>query len=215
MKSMVEGMSAEDKNIFGHGLISLILKRYPPAQGAKGAGVIQFIPSAIEAAHITLDGVTLDEILAAGREGNSDKPSESGTKGDRDDDASEDLICLKEKVVIANAKIVKTDFGKNIKLSVTNKLSWAISGIGIGYTVMSEGRKVPWSQEEFYISIDGGIEPNETRSVSTTAFISSEAPELLTVSAKVLDVADADKRQLIKATTIAGWSPDKTILKCR
>jgi hypothetical protein len=215
VKTMVEGMSVEDKNIFGHGLLSLILKRYPAAQGAKGAEVFQLMAPALESAHITMDGVSLDEILAAGRESIAAKASELSSKGDRNDDSGDDSNCMREKVVIANAKIVKSDFGQNIKLKVTNKLNWAISGIGVEYIVMSEGRKVPWSREKFYLSIDGGIEPNETRSISTTAFISNEAPDILTVSATVLDVADSEKRQLIKATSIAGWSDDKTILKCR
>ena len=68
VKAMADELSDEDKEAFGRGLINLIITRYPPATGAEGLAMLQFMQPAVEAAHITLDGVTRDEILAKGRE---------------------------------------------------------------------------------------------------------------------------------------------------
>jgi hypothetical protein len=215
VKAMTEGMSKEDKEIFGHGLLSLILTRYPPAQGAKGFEVLQLMAPALEAAHITLDGLSLDEILAAGRKEKEAKEVKSAEQDGKSDNFPTDLDCLQKRILLTKVKIEKSDFGRNLSVDVTNRLSWPISAVRIEYIAQSVGRSVPWHQHDFFLSIDGGIEPNETRTISTTAFVSNEAPDDLNVSAVILDVADQKKRQFIKEVSVAGWSDEKTKFQCQ
>lgn len=215
IKAMAEGMSTEDREAFGRGLINLIVTRYPPAQGAQGLAMIQFMEPAVNAAHITLDGVSREEILAKGREiVANDATKAASDAAPKPSDAIRS--CLQEKITITNATIKSASYGRNISLDVTNSLPWAISGIRVEYVAMSEGRSVPWAKDDFSLSISGGIEPGETRTVATSASLfPSEAPEELTVSVKVLDVADPLERQLIKDVNVIGWAEDKSAMTCQ
>lgn len=215
IKAMADGLSAEDREAFGRGLINLIVTRYPPAQGAQGLAMIQFMEPAVAAAHITLDGVSREEILAKGREIVASDANETASDS-APNPADAIRSCLQGKIVITSAKIESASYGRNISMDVTNNLSWAISGIRVEYIAMSEGRSVPWAQDDFSLSISGGIEPGETRTVATSASLfPSDAPEELIVSVQVLDVADPLQRQLIKDVTVIGWADDKSAMACQ
>lgn len=53
-----------------------------------------------------------------------------------------------------------------LTLNVKNNTEKAISRIYAIGTIKSEGREVPWIRESFNYTIDGGIEPGETKEVS-------------------------------------------------
>ncbi|MEP3895681.1 hypothetical protein [Pseudophaeobacter sp.] len=214
VKSMVEGMSDEDREAFGRGLMNLIITGYPAAQGAEGLAMLQFMEPAVEAAHITLDGMSREEILSRGREiVAADNSSHQQPQGA---DPTEDLrTCLQASVLVTNPSIEKGSYGRTISMDVTNNLTWAIAGIRVEYIAMSEGRSVPWERDNFSLSISGGIEPGETRTIRTSASLfPSDAPEELITTASVLDVSDPLERQLIKDVTVIGWAEEQSSMNC-
>ena len=214
IKEMADRLSEEDKEIFGRGLMNLIVSRYPPAAGADGLALLQFMRPAVEAAHITLDGVSLEEILAKGREvKNADTNRLEATE--TTEPAEDVLECLRRSVLVSNARIEPSRFSRTIILDVTNNLPWAISGIRVEYVVTSEGRSVPWEKDNLSLSVSGGIEPGETRTLRTSSSrIPHDAPDQLTASMTVLDVADPLERQLIKDVTVIGWAEERSPLIC-
>lgn len=214
VKAMADELSDEDKEAFGRGLINLIITRYPPATGAEGLAMLQFMQPAVEAAHITLDGVTRDEILAKGREIMAADASKAEPPA-AVDPIDEIRACLQSHVLIANFEIERGSYGRNISMDVTNNLPWAIAGIRVEYVAMSEGRSVPWHKDDFSLGISGGVEPGETRTLRTSASLfPNDAPDELSTSAVVVDVADPLERQLIKDVTVIGWADDKSPLIC-
>ncbi len=123
--------------------------------------------------------------------------------------------CLREKVQVTAASVEQTDISSYIKLTLKNTLSWPVSFVIVSYKVTSEGRAVPWAEERFGMSIPGGIEPGETREISTNIYPPSEAPKELTAKAELLDVADAEKRQLIGENKYQGNADDLSPLGCK
>lgn len=216
VKAMVESLPEEDREVFGKGLMNLIITHYPPAQGAEGFQALQFIEPAIEAAHITLDGVSKSEILARGRE----LAAKSGKKDAEEtgpDPKAALRECLQERIILSDVAAEEGRYGHTIHMNVTNNLSWAIAGIRVGYKVLSEGRSVPWEQDDFSLSISGGIEPGETREIRTSLHgIPAIAPKELIATAEVLDVADPQSRQLIRDVRVIGgnWSEEISDLPC-
>ncbi len=208
---MAEDLGPEEKELFQKGLLNLIITRYPPAQGAEGFALLAFMPQAVEVAHTTMNGVTRTEILARGRELASRPDQKTGRIKP---DFSRMRACLQRNVTVSNARIETSSFGHNIKLDVTNRLPWVISFVHIGYKVITPGRSVPWSDEDFGMSISGGIEPGETRSISTNAFGIPDIAKDLETSAQVLDVADADKRHLVGEQRFMGNADEPSILGC-
>ncbi len=214
IRAMADGLSEQDKEAFGRGLINLIITGYPPAAGAEGLAMLQFMEPAVEAAHITLDGVSREEILAKGREILAKDATKSQPTAAAEPTDSV-LECLRERVLISNAKIEPGDFGRTIILDVTNNLPWAIAGIRVEYVAMSEGRSVPWEKDDFSLGISGGIEPGETRTLRTSASLfPSDAPDELITTMTVLDVTDPLERQLIKNVTVIGWAEEQSPLTC-
>jgi hypothetical protein len=128
--------------------------------------------------------------------------------------ADDGLACLQEKVKVSAATVEPADFGPNLNLSVTNGLKWAVRNIVVSYKVTSEGRSVPWAEKEFGMEIPGGIEPGETRAVSTTLMLTSDAPAKLQASALVINVTDAEKRPLLAQPSYQGFSKDLAPLGC-
>lgn len=214
LKAMAEGMSDEDREAFARGLINMILTDYPPAAGAKGFAALQFMEPATEAAHITLDGVSRQEILDRGQEIlAADTTSDLATTEDEDADVV--LACLQSRVLLTDPKIERGSYGHNITMQVTNNLPWAIAGIRTEYVATSEGRSVPWHKDDISLSISGGIEPGETRELRTSASLfPSQAPDELITTMTVVDVSDPLERQLIRDVTVIGWADEKSPLLC-
>lgn len=213
--AMAESLKPDEKAIYRDGLLNLILTRYPPADGAQGLSLLAMMPQAMEVAHTTMNGVTKTEILERGRE--LAKKSGKGLANATSTHTSEYSnirSCLQSKVIVANAKIEETDFGRNIKLDVTNNLSWPISFVHIGYKVTTPGRSVPWSDKNFGISVSGGIEPGETRSIATNAFGIAKLANDMQTEAQILDVADAEKRHLVGEVYFMDHSKEPTPNGC-
>lgn len=232
VKAMVESLPDKDRETFSRGLVSLIFTRYPPMIGSKNLSALQFMGPAIEAAHITLDGVPLDEILAQGRKVIADDASRI-EKLQRQSDEMERLrrsfnapastftrdeidqqACLGEKVIATNTNIEEAMLaGRVLQMDVTNNLPWSIASIHASYVVTSLGRSVPWMQDDFTRSIKGGIEPGETRKVTVLVHsLPTDAPVKLITDVTILDVADPKDRWLITATDA---TKGKSLLSCQ
>ncbi|TGT91714.1 MULTISPECIES: hypothetical protein [unclassified Mesorhizobium] len=208
-KAMVESLKPDEKETFQKGLLNLIITRYPPAQGLEGFPLLALMPEAMEVAHTTMNGVTKDEILERGRE------LAKKTAAVAKPDYAAIRSCLQRNVIVSNARIEKTDFGRNIMLDVTNNLPWSISFVHVGYKVTTPGRSVPWSDENFGMDVNGGIEPGETRSIATSAFGLPEIAKQLQTEAQILDVADAEKRHLVGEVKFIGHPEQLTPNGCK
>ena len=201
--AMGEDLSDEDKEIFAKGLLNLMLTEYPPANGLDGLALLAMLAPATEAAHISLDGFTFDQIMSRGRE-----LSEGGGESfEAEVQSSGGLLeCLVERVELVSAKLVDRDYGgKEVVIEVRNGLSKAIAGIWIEYSVREVGRTVAWANEDFVSSIPGGIEPGEVREIRNTVYLSRDAGNELVVDARVLDVADAELHLFIHERGVMGW----------
>jgi hypothetical protein len=217
LKAMADQLSAADKEVFSKGLINLIITRYPPAAGAQGLILMQFMQPAIEAAPINMNGVTADEIMARGRELAAKSQSASAPAAAAAADTNGIKACVEKKVVITSPTFEKGDYSLGSRFQVTNHLPYAIAGIWIDYKIKSDNRSVPWSEDDFVISISGGIEPGETRQLSTSfSLLSQDTPMTAKVSMTVRDVADPDKKLVVKATGgVSGWPMDRSPKGCQ
>ncbi len=128
------------------------------------------------------------------------------------------LQCLRTKVALADAKIVSREpYGGSIEVTVTNNLSWALSGIYLEYVVRSADRSVPWLTDKVADSIAGGIEPRETRTIKTYfSGLSDDVPADVILEVALLDVGDTTGNQVLLETRILGdnWTQKKSELGC-
>ena len=207
MSAMAASLPPEQKKAFADGAMKLILEGYPLAAGLEGPALLQMLPKAMEAAPATLNGVTLSQILAAAPAPDTAATAQAET-GDK-------LTCLQANVVVSNPRVEKEAWGHAIAMDVTNNLPWAVGFVVMDYAITSEGRSVPWVDSDFGMSVSGGIEPGETREIRTTAGLPKEAPDALTLTATLVDVADAEKRQFIGKPRYTGNSKDVTPLPCK
>ena len=98
---------------------------------------------------------------------------------------------------------------------MTNRLDWPVSGIRIGYRILSPGRSVPWASDDTVHSVGGGIEPGETRLVDVwIPDVPREAPNDVFAEFEVLDVADAETRLLVGGVSVASWSREPSPNAC-
>lgn len=216
LKAMADQLSPADKEIFSKGLINLMITRYPPAAGAQGLMLMQFMSAAIEAAPVNMNGVTADEIMARGREVAAKNPPAAATPA-ANVDTKAILDCVDKKVLITSPTFEKGDFSLGSRFKVTNNLPYAIAGIWIDYKIKSDNRSVPWSEENFVMEISGGIEPGETRQLSTSFnLLSRDTPLTAKVTMTVRDVADPDKKLVVKAAGgVSGWPNERSPKGCQ
>lgn len=106
--------------------------------------------------------------------------------------------CLKDKVTYSNVRVEHTDYGVTVlEFDVTNNLSWPISFIYFEADVKSANRSVSWETTKSGLSISGGVEPGETRETGIYLHNTPNDAKDLVVTVTTLDVADAEKRQVI------------------
>lgn len=212
IRAMADTLDDAEKAIFAKGLMNIVITEYPAASGLEGLGLLSIMPAATEAAHITLNGYTLDEILERGRSLEPDQAVATTSGDGAPDDA---IACLQANVAISNAVAEKGSYGFTLSFDVTNSLPWAMSGIRVGYRIITEGRSVAWDEDSSALSVSGGIEPGETRTLSTSLFsIPADAILPLVAEVEVLDVADPEQRLLIGEVTIIGWAEEPSAMTC-
>ena len=117
--------------------------------------------------------------------------------------------------MVQDAKVKRGDFSPNLELTIANRLAWPISGIRFHYEVRTEGRAVPWAEDDTALAIAGGIEAGEVRTVAISLLsMPSEAREPFDAKVTISDVADQDKRQLIGDVRIIDWSQEPSSRTC-
>lgn len=214
VRAMADTLDEAEKAIFAKGLMNIVVTEYPAAAGVEGLGLLSILPAATEAAHITLDGYTLEQVLERGRSLQANQ-SAVGVGDTGTDLATEGLACLQNNVLVSNPVAEKGSYGFTLSFDVTNNLPWAISGIRVEYRVITEGRSVPWDQDSTALSISGGIEQGETRKLSTSLFsVPADAILPLSADVEVRDVADPEQRLLIGEVTIIGWAEEPSAMTC-
>ena len=122
------------------------------------------------------------------------------------------LGCLQRHVFVTNVKVNSKE-SKEIKLSFTNNLPWAISELRIEYWFRSKNRSVPWVEGRSNVQFPGGIEPMETYAGEYLdyKFHVLEDKKDLVYEIKVIDVVDADGRHFITKPRYTGTElTDKT-----
>ena len=66
IKAITRDMTDEEKRVFRRGFNAMMLSDFPLTFGMSADEAKSFLPMAMEAAHITMDGVSLGEIMARG-----------------------------------------------------------------------------------------------------------------------------------------------------
>lgn len=124
------------------------------------------------------------------------------------------IECLQEHITI------EAEMGERIPLptaefTVTNGLSHAISGLHYKVVVREQDRSVPWLSTETGLSIPGGIEPGETRTLYPyLGSISPDAGADLTIDVEILDAADAQKSSIVGNSIYQDWSDEPSEYGC-
>lgn len=213
IREMTEGLSDADAKAFASGLMNMILTEYPPAKGQEGLSVLFFGEEAAKAAPRTLDGKTRAEIIERGHSLSGNRIPDGGGEVA----SAQELVqqCLRQAVVVESAKVERDAFSQTLEITIANHLPWPISGIRFHYEVQTEGRAVPWAEDDNALAIAGGIEPGEVRTVGTALFsMPSEAREPFITVVTISDAADQDKRQLIGSQQIIGWDSTPSTREC-
>ena len=91
-----------------------------------------------------------------------------------------------------------------LNLTCHNSGQFAVSKVRVRATVVSEGRSVPWAQDDYLIRIRGGVEPGERREIKEAvrgdlAFEAPAATELQLV-VKVIELFDENGESVGKDT---------------
>lgn len=222
IKEMIESYaSSEMKQAFSKALLKKLWAKDPLTANLSGLARMAAIPQAAETMHITLDGVTQSEIerviLASVDLKNS--PA-SGAK-----EISTEPNCDLDQHLSILVKDIKFEYeylgsGKRaeVNISVTNTGPFAISAYAVSYSLKTEGRMVPWETDDFYFrSISGGIEPNETISdiVIIDELYDDRIRHPLSVSLEVVDVRDHQRRFLRKPKNgVMDYPSEFTKLDC-
>ena len=103
-------------------------------------------------------------IRAGGREDARERDSSA--------DATGALECLRQAVRIESTELEARFIAEHgLKVTLSNRLPWPISRAKLHLVLRTEGRVVPWTENDEVASIMGGIEPGETRDTSVPIFI--------------------------------------------
>jgi len=173
------------------------------------------VEPALAAAHEYMQGVTVADIVAAGR-ANLDR-IEAGKAEAAQAALQKELLaaCLQSRLPVTKASVVRGPYERTLTFTITNNLPWAISGVRIACAITSTGRTVPWSSDTGVRSIAGGLEPGETKELTyPLSLFPSDAPDDLGVLAPVVDVGDSRQRQLVRDVRVIGWSEELSDQTC-
>lgn len=216
LRRMTASVPEADLKAYQSGFLSLVLDRYPPAQGVEGVARLALMQAATDAAHQTMDGVTVEDILAAGRANLDRIAAKEAAKADAVAQKGQLVECLTARLPITNASVARGDYDRTLSFTVTNNLPWAISGIYVAYDITSDGRSVPWESDSAARSIAGGLEPGETQELRyPLSLFPTDAPDDLRVAVHTIDVADAQQRQLVRDVRVMGWADEVSDQTCQ
>ena len=222
IKEMIESYaSSEMKEAFSTALLKKLWAKDPLTANLSGLALMAVIPQAAETMHITLDGVRQSEIERVILESvDLTDPQDSDAK----EISTEPNCDLDEhiSILVKDIKFEDEYFGSGtraeVTISITNTGPFAISAYAVSYSLKTEGRMVPWETDDFYFrSISGGIEPNETIRdiVIIDELYDARIRHPLSVSLEVVDVRDYQRRFLRDPKIgVMGYPDELTKLDC-
>lgn len=226
IKALSRLLSQEERVIFQRGLNALILNDFPLTYGMTAREAAPFLPMALEAAHVTLDGVSLGAVMAAGqRQTANPAPSDHDSASSADDpkapnpfariaalDAAAEkreeqleqhLIavrrCLSDKIPLAAHFVRKEGLYDDLELTLTNGLRWPIGSLAFNYVITKEGRRLPFTQKEMSRTLRGGLQPGDKRTVriAVSSVPADVAPAALAITVEILNVGDMEGKSLL------------------
>lgn len=226
IKALSRLLSEDERVIFRRGLNALILSDFPLTHGMTAQEAAPFLPMALDAAHVTLDGTSLGAVMAAGERQPSDPGPSSQNAGSsvdrnkepnpferiaaldaeaekRQEQLEQHLIavrhCLSDKIPLAVHFVRKEGLYDDLELTLTNGLRWPIGSLAFSYVITTEGRRLPFTQKEMSRTLRGGLKPGEQRTVRIT--VSSVpvdlAPASLAIAVDILNVGDMEGKSLL------------------
>lgn len=109
---------------------------------------------------------------------------------------AEQIKCIKENVLITNPLFIEHQTWPRISASVTNLLSFPISGWVVDIAIKQPGRAIALHREQKPVEISGGIEAGETVEVEFLGPLSAQGRKAteVEVSIDIIDIMDADGR---------------------
>lgn len=222
IKEMIESYaSSEMKQAFSKALLKKLWAKDPLTANLSGLARMAAIPQAAETMHITLDGVTQSEIervILASVDLKSSQDSDAKKISTEPNCDLDEHISILVKDIKFKDELFGSGKRAEVTISITNTGPFAISAYAVSYSLKTEGRMVPWETDDFYFrSISGGIEPNETISdiVIIDELHDDRIRHPLSVSLEVVDVRDHQRRFLRKPKNgVVGYPSEFTKLDC-
>lgn len=222
MKSSVisaqEGMTDEEKTDFGQALMRLLLATHPLTKDLETFPAMMVLGSQGDAFYTSsggvFDSITSEAVQAEIASFKADEATTAQATGAKTAEADGLLTCLQSKVNWSNARFENKD-GSWFKVDVTNDLSWAIRGYHVAYTIKGDGRSVPVKEDKSSGEISGGIEPQETRTISVWAGANISPYQVTTIDVSLINLFDAEDRRLVDNNiNYIGRSPDISPRTC-
>ncbi|WP_371932854.1 DUF6694 family lipoprotein [Roseibium sp. MMSF_3544] len=218
---VVSKLSPEDQQRFKAALTkitvtALLPKAFARPKAENGASklsqadVIAFIRPMV-------DGKTAAEIIAAGlKTPNAGKATPEPKSQVADKEGKK--RCLMSALPVKNARVERMKYvsSRQLRVTVTNNLSWPVSSVRISYSVQSQNRQVPWEEGNSFYKISGGINPGESREIGIGLYTTpNDIPaNELSITASVADVVDADNRQFVREVTLIGAHEETSSRTC-
>lgn len=178
VNEVTKDMSPDDKKAFGQALL-LILMEKNPVTGAAEPGFPRLMALGqlgekfYDGMSVWMSGVTINEVKAKATAIAAQEAAKADTAAKAEDEKQKKLKtlasqqkCLNDRILVSNIHVEKRDYFNRLRFDITNKLSFAISGVHFEYVLKQEGRSVPIKKDDSSFSVSGGVEPGETRSLS-------------------------------------------------
>lgn len=208
MAKIIGDMTPEEQAQFSKALLGFVMSKALEGQISLLELGQMTTDEAGSKVYALLHGKTAEEILALNTNAAKDKRPNPPAEMSTAEKKAEIKRCLMKNVAVVRVAIDRNNYGTSLKLDIHNKLAWPLSAVRISYAVLTDGREVPWDKDETFLSISGGINPDEIRTVSTSLWhLPREIPiEQITVRAAVTDVVDAKNRQFVRDVRLIGAS---------
>lgn len=178
VEEVTKEMSPADKKAFGQALLAILMEKNP-VTGAAEPGLPQLMAIGqlgdkfYNGMGVWMSGVTVDEVKAKATAIVAQEAAKEDVAANAEAEKQKEAEvlatqqqCLNDRIVISNIHVEKGGYSNNLTFDITNNLTFAISGVQFEYVVKQEGRSVPISKDDSSLSVSGGVEPGETKSLS-------------------------------------------------
>ena len=213
---ITEGKTDEEKEAFGVAMLRVLLSRHPETKDLEGFSAFRRMGELGESFFTTggeaFDGITSDIIEA---EITNVTPQAETTIVTKDDTTTQAAIlsCINEKVTLKNPQF--DDEQNRLIVDVTNNLNWPIRAYMFNYTIYGDGRIVPVVEDDTGGEISGGIEPGETKTISSPAYADITPYTTISIEVSIRNLFDVEKRSILPdGPRYIGYSDEDSPLGC-